>query len=91
MKNGEQPINPVLDLNEDLSGLRGLTKLEYFAAKYADISDDFFKEVSAEYIMSFLGFDKDVNYVATTHYPQAIIKMQLIFANELLKQLNDGI
>lgn len=31
MKNGERPINPILDLNEDKSGLRGLTKREYFA------------------------------------------------------------
>lgn len=31
MKNSERPINPILDLNEDKSGLRGLTKREYFA------------------------------------------------------------
>jgi hypothetical protein len=32
MKNGNQPITPILDLNENLSGLLGLTKREYFAA-----------------------------------------------------------
>ena len=31
MKNGDKPINPLLDLNEDKSGLWGLTKREYFA------------------------------------------------------------
>ena len=31
MKYAEQPIYPVLDLNDDMSGLRGLTKREYFA------------------------------------------------------------
>ena len=31
MENGHQPINPILDLNNDLSGLWGLTKREYTA------------------------------------------------------------
>lgn len=31
MKNGDKPINPLLDLNKDKSGLWGLTKREYFA------------------------------------------------------------
>ena len=31
MKNGDKPINPLLDLNENKSGLWGLTKREYFA------------------------------------------------------------
>jgi hypothetical protein len=31
MKESERPINPILDLNQDKSGLRGLTKREYFA------------------------------------------------------------
>jgi len=31
MENGNQPIAPILDMNADLSGLRGLTKREYFA------------------------------------------------------------
>jgi len=31
MENGNQPIAPILDMNADLSGLRGLTKHEYFA------------------------------------------------------------
>ena len=31
MKNGDKPINPLLDLNKDLTGMRGLTKREYFA------------------------------------------------------------
>lgn len=31
MKNPDKPINPLLDLNEDKSGLWGLTKREYFA------------------------------------------------------------
>lgn len=33
MKNGSKPINPILDLNQDKSGLIGLTKREYFTAK----------------------------------------------------------
>ena len=31
MKNGDKPINPLLDLNKNKSGLWGLTKREYFA------------------------------------------------------------
>ena len=31
MKNGQQPITPILDMNDDKSGLIVLTKREYFA------------------------------------------------------------
>lgn len=31
MKNSNFPIHPILDLNQDLTGMCGLTKREYFA------------------------------------------------------------
>jgi len=39
MNNGLKPIFPILDLNKDWSGLRGLTKREYFAGLAMQASD----------------------------------------------------
>lgn len=41
MKNADHPISPILDLNHDLSGLRGLTKREYFAAHAPEVPEWF--------------------------------------------------
>jgi len=88
MENGEQPINPcVINYNMRKEFL-GLTKREHFASKYADISNDFIKGNTAGEIKSFLGLDGAVTYDPFVHYPQAVVKLQLMFADELLKQLD---
>lgn len=93
MENGKQPINPMPHVNQDGTIQHdvyfGLTKREYFAGKYAGASDEFFKEASQKLIMAFLGIDESIDYNPIVHYPQAVIKMQLIFADELLKQLEN--
>lgn len=39
MKNSNRPVYPILDLNQDLSGLHGLTKREYFAAHAPEVPE----------------------------------------------------
>jgi len=92
MENGNEPAFATSDggteFNTTWQGQKGLTKREYFASKYVDVSNDFVKETTAGEIKSFLGLDGAVTYDPFVHYPQAVVKLQLMFADELLKQLD---
>ena len=74
MKNGDKPINPLLDLNEDKSGLWGLTKREYFAG------------LAMQGLL--MNFMQHGHYGNSVHDPM-VAEMAIICADELLKQLDN--
>jgi hypothetical protein len=89
MENKNQPINPLpADTDSSRVECKGLTKREYFAGKYVDVANHFFLECTADYILECLGLT-GVKYDPFIHFPMAVTKMQLLFADELLKQLGE--
>jgi hypothetical protein len=76
MKNGDKPITPLLDLNKDKSGLWGLTKREYFAglAMQGMLSNPNTGTIEDG--------KRIVNFIHVS-------ESSLLFADELLKQLED--
>jgi hypothetical protein len=66
----------------------GMSKRFYAAMGYADAATEYLKECSANNILEILGLPITTAYTGTIHYAQALVKMQYIFADELLKQEN---
>ena len=74
MENGNQPMYPINDLNENISGLSGLTKREHFAAMAM-------QGLLASRI-NVKGYEIDGNIRV---YAKSCVKL----ADELLKQLKE--
>lgn len=95
MKNSEQPAFSVTydtvratDLTSEQS--LGLTKREYFAAQYASIAPKIFEEaLGSKLILRIAEISDGSEYRGEKHYLKAIVKIQLLLADELLKQLEE--
>lgn len=85
MQNGDKPISPT---GHYQSGI-GLTKREYFAglAMQGILSNPKEGEVTASSVLESIGLDKSTQYSFDEHYPKYIAKTALMYADELLKQL----
>ena len=77
MNKGLEPIYPILDLNQDLSGLWGLTKREYFAGLAMQ------GILANEHITKIMELPKHDPVFDTAEIARKL-------ADELLKQLEDG-
>lgn len=72
MENGKKPINPILDLNQDFTGLWGLTKREYFAGLA---------------MQSLAGIEFSESGSHSIDIIEKVVKRSVRLADELLKQL----
>ena len=67
---------------------KGISKRLYIATAYADIAYKNIEDLSTNYILNFLGVPNDT-YEYPKHFNKAVIKMQLLLADEMLTQENE--
>jgi hypothetical protein len=68
----------------------GLTKREEFArsAMQGLLMEPNTGGISTKHILKILGLSEDTEYDYLTHYPKYLAKLSIIYADELLNQLN---
>ena len=65
----------------------GLTKREYFAVMYANAANECMNDLMAKDVLKVLGLPDETPYEYPKHYIDALVKIQLLLADELLKHL----
>lgn len=85
MKNAHKPIVPIADLNKFPSGLRGLSKREYFAglAMQGILASGLYTSPTVQAQL------KSKGLTGSTDLAKAISLISLECADELLKQLGE--
>lgn len=93
MKNQDKPAYPFKSNyphdNESASGYMGLTKREEFArsAMQAILSNTDGSHTPTTFILEYLELPTSTTYQFAEHYPKYIAKLAILYADELLKQL----
>jgi hypothetical protein len=65
----------------------GLTKREYFAGMYANAANECMNDLMAKDVLKILGLPDETPYEYPKHYIDALVKIQLLLVDELLKRL----
>ncbi len=99
MKNQDKPIHPLRGADgtifkndgyaDQVDLLSGLTKREEFArsAMQAILSNTDGSHTPTTFILEYLELPTSTTYQFAEHYPKYIAKLAILYADELLKQL----
>ena len=96
MENQDKPAYPTIHQNSDgtldYSLNQGLTKREYFAglAMQGLLMEPNQGDISTKHVLKIIGISEDTEYDYLIHYPKYLAKLSIIYADELLNQLNQN-
>jgi hypothetical protein len=90
MENKNKPAYPVNGAHENIE--HGLTKREYFAglAMQGLLMEPNQGDISTKHVLKIIGISEDTEYDYLIHYPKYLAKLSIIYADELLNQLNQN-